>query len=140
MKPITVLHWAAASAAALLIGIAHASTSGEAFGNPGAAAVHGPSQKSFLGAAVGSTASSLYFTGYHGIVSEVYYPVLDTTESVDLQFLVGDTAKTFVDEEKVQPYAAVQTDSRNMTLRGTPTRRGSPHRTERPTTSTTWPR
>jgi glucoamylase len=105
---------AAASAAALLIGIAHASTSGEAFGNPGAAAVHGPSQKSFLGTAVGSTASSLYFTGYRGIVSEVYYPVLDTTESVDLQFLVGDTAKTFVDEEKMQPYAAVQTDSRTM--------------------------
>lgn len=114
MKPRTVLHVAAAAAAVLLIGMAHATTLGEAFGNPGAAAVHGPSQKSFLGTAVGSPASSLYFTGYRGIVSEVYYPVLDTTESVDLQFLVGDTAKTFIDEEKLQPYSAVQTDARTM--------------------------
>lgn len=114
MKPRTVLHMAAASCAALLFGIANATTSGEAFGSPGATAVHGPAQKSFLGTAVGSTASSVYFTGYRGVLSEVYYPVLDTTESVDLQFLVGDTAKTFVDEEKAQPYTAAQTDSRTM--------------------------
>ncbi|XLM20080.1 amylase, partial [Chromobacterium piscinae] len=56
----------------------------------------------------------VYFTGYRGIVSEVYYPVLDTPESVDLQFLVGDAGRTFVDEEKRQAYSASQSDTRTM--------------------------
>jgi len=113
MKLSTMLRWALAAMAVLLFAAAHAATSGEAFGAPGAAAMHGPAQKSFLGTAL-SPASQVYFTGYRGIVSEVYYPVLDTTESVDLQFLVGDSAGTFVDEEKLQPYTAVQTDPRTM--------------------------
>jgi glucoamylase len=99
---------------ALLFSTPHAATSAEAFGNPGAMAVHGPSQKSFLGTALNSPNSQVYFTGYRGILSELYYPVLDTTESVDLQFLVGDAANTFVDEEKRQPYTAMQTDPRTM--------------------------
>src|SRR5471032_2983009 len=113
MKLTTVLRWALAAMWVLLLGAAHAATSGEAFGAPGTAAMHGPAQKSFLGTAL-SSASQLYFTGYRGIVSEVYYPVLDTTESVDLQFLVGDSAGTFVDEEKLQPYTAVQADPRTI--------------------------
>src|SRR5476651_1551515 len=116
MKLATMLRWAIAvmaASAVLLLGTAHATTSGEAFGTPGAPAMHGPAQKSFLGTAL-SPASQVYFTGYRGIVSEVYYPVLDTTEPVDLQFLVGDTAGTFVDEEKLQPYTAVQADPRTM--------------------------
>lgn len=90
-----------------------AATTGEAFGAPGAAPVHGPARKSFLGTAL-SPASQIYFTGYRGIVSEVYYPVLDTTETVDLQFLIGDSAGTFVDEEKLQDYTAARTDSHTM--------------------------
>ena len=113
MRLDSLLRWAIAASAALLLGAAHATTSGEAFGNPGAAPVHGPAQKSFLGTAL-TPASQVYFTGYRGIVSEVYYPVLDTTETVDLQFLVGDAAGTYVDEEKLQPYTAAQTDSRTM--------------------------
>ncbi|MEA3093876.1 MAG: glucoamylase, partial [Caballeronia sp.] len=113
MKLATMFRWAIAAMAALFLSIAHAATSGEAFGTPGGAAVHGPAQKSFLGTALSAT-SRVYFTGYRGIVSEVYYPVLDTTESVDLQFLVGDAAGTFVDEEKLQPYQSVQTDPRTM--------------------------
>lgn len=85
----------------------------EAFGSPGATPVRGPAAKSFLGTAVNG-ASRVYFTGYRGILSEVYYPVLDTPESVDLQFLVGDAGKTFVDEEKQQAYSAAQTDTRTM--------------------------
>jgi len=118
MKLATILRWAIAAMAALLLGAAHATTSGEAFGVPGAEAVHGPAQKSFLGTAL-SSASQVYFTGYRGIVSELYYPVLDTTETVDLQFLVGDAAGTFVDEEKLQPYSAVQTDPRTMSWKVT---------------------
>jgi glucoamylase len=118
MKLAIMFRWAIAAMTALLLGVAHAATSGEAFGAPGAAAVHGPAQKSFLGTALSAT-SQVYFTGYRGIVSEVYYPVLDTTESVDLQFLVSDAAGTFVDEEKLQPYTSVQTDPRTMSWRVT---------------------
>ena len=98
--------------------VAHSANSGEAPGAPGDKAVHGPAQKSFLGTAL-SPASQVYFTGYRGILSEVYYPVLDTTETVDLQFLVGDAAKTFVDEEKREPYTSSQTDPRTMSWRVT---------------------
>lgn len=96
--------------ASLFSPFAHA---GEAFGAPGDTPARGPAAKSFLGTAVGSP-SKVYFTGYRGIVSEVYYPVLDTPESVDLQFLVGDAGKTFVDEEKRQAYSASQSDTRTM--------------------------
>ncbi|MDE1716498.1 amylase, partial [Chromobacterium amazonense] len=96
--------------ASLFSPFAHA---GEAFGAPGDTPARGPAAKSFLGTAVGSS-SKVYFTGYRGIVSEVYYPVLDTPESVDLQFLVGDAGKTFVDEEKRQAYSASQSDARTM--------------------------
>ncbi|MGK4004536.1 glycoside hydrolase family 15 protein [Sorangium sp. So ce1036] len=79
----------------------------------GAPPVWAPAQKSFLGTSV-SAASRVYFTGYRGIVSEVFYPVLDTVNTVDLQFLVGDSAKTFVDEEKLQTYSVAQPDKRSM--------------------------
>ena len=114
MKINVMLSLAAAAAIAVTMDPAHATTAGEAFGSPGTPAVHGPAQKSFLGTAVGASASSVYFTGYRGVVSEIYYPVLDTVESVDLQFLVGDKAKTFVDEEKQQPYTSVQSDAHTM--------------------------
>lgn len=40
--------------------------------------------------------------------------MLDTTETIDLQFLVADAAGTFVDEEKLTPYTAARTDPRTM--------------------------
>ncbi|SAK88060.1 glucan 1,4-a-glucosidase [Caballeronia arationis] len=113
MKLERVLRWGFAVLAALMLGAVHAQTSGEAFGSPGATALHGPARKSLLGTAL-TSASQVYFTGYRGIVSEVYYPVLDTTESVDLQFLVGDAAGSFIDEEKLQSYTAAQTDPHTM--------------------------
>ncbi|WP_437581509.1 glycoside hydrolase family 15 protein [Sorangium sp. So ce887] len=84
-----------------------------ALAGAGAASVWGPAEKSFLGTST-TTASRVYFTGHRGIVSEVFYPVLDTVNTVDLQFLVGDTAKTFVDEEKQQSYTVTQPDKRSM--------------------------
>lgn len=89
-----------------------------AFGAPGSPPMRGPAAKSFLGTAVNG-ASHVYFTGYRGILSEVYYPVLDTPDTVDLQFLVGDAGKTFVDEEKRQAYSVGQTDTRTMSWRAT---------------------
>ncbi len=90
-----------------------ASASGAAPGGPGIASTWAPSEKSFLGTST-TTASSVYFTGYRGIVSEVFYPVLDTANTTDLQFLVGDAAKTFVDEEKLQTYSVTQPNTRSM--------------------------
>ncbi|WP_437493822.1 glycoside hydrolase family 15 protein [Sorangium sp. So ce1014] len=84
-----------------------------ALAGAGAASVWGPADKSFLGTSTTAT-SRVYFTGHRGIVSEVFYPVLDTVNTVDLQFLVGDTAKTFVDEEKHQSYTVTQPDKRSM--------------------------
>lgn len=82
-------------------------------GSPGASSVWGPAQKSMLGTSATST-SRVYFTGYRGIVSEVFYPLVDTVNTVDLQFLVGDTAKTFVDEEKLQTYTSTRPNSKAM--------------------------
>lgn len=87
---------------------------GIAPGGPGAGSSWASAQKSFLGTSA-STTSRVYFTGYRSIVTEVFYPTLDNPNAVDLQFLVGDTAKTFVDEEKVQAsYTATQPDKRSM--------------------------
>lgn len=86
---------------------------GEAFGAPGLAFSHAPAAKSFLGTMPGGT-SRVYFTGYRGILSEVFYPSVDASQSVDLQFLVGDRAGRFVDEEKQQPYRARQTDRHTL--------------------------
>lgn len=85
----------------------------EAFGAPGLPAMRAPAAKSFLGTAVDGP-SRVYFTGYQGIVSEVFYPAVDSPQTVDLQFLVGDRAGTFVDEEKRQPYRARQTHPRTL--------------------------
>ena len=86
---------------------------GEAFGSPGATPVRAPGSKSFLGTAVGNP-SRVWFTGFRGIVSEVFYPQLDTPNTIDLQFLVGDQQNRFVDEEKLQNYTVKQADPRSM--------------------------
>ncbi|WP_437321653.1 glycoside hydrolase family 15 protein [Sorangium sp. So ce385] len=90
-----------------------AAAAGLSAAGAGVASVWGPAEKSFLGTST-TSASRVYFTGYRGIVSEVFYPVLDTVNTVDLQFMVGDTAKTFVDEEKQQSYTVTQPDKRSM--------------------------
>lgn len=82
-------------------------------GGPGAPAVWGPAQKSFLGTAA-SDVSRVYFTGHRGVLTEVFYPVLDTPNVQDSQFLVGDSGGTWVDEEKRQPYRSTRPDKRAM--------------------------
>jgi glucoamylase len=58
--------------------------------------------------------SRVYFTGYRGTLSEIFYPTLDAVQSVGLQFFVADKVKTFVDEERLQPYAATRPDPHSM--------------------------
>ena len=76
--------------------------------------VHDYSQKSMVGTAVNSAASTVYFTGYRGDVSEIYYPTVDTLATANMEFLVGDTARTFLDEEKNQSWTVTQPDPRSM--------------------------
>ena len=67
-----------------------------------------------VGTAVNSTSSSVYFTGYEGNVSEIYYPTVDTLATSNLEFLVGDAARTFLDEEKNESWTVTQPDRRSM--------------------------
>ena len=73
---------------------------GAAPGAPGSASNWTPSNNTILGTAATAT-SDVWFTGYNGIIGEVYYPTADTPNSTDLQFLVGNSAHSWVDEEKV---------------------------------------
>ncbi|MEP0883927.1 glycoside hydrolase family 15 protein [Trichocoleus sp. ST-U3] len=71
----------------------------EAFGHPGTCPTWSPSTLTFLGTAQNPT-SKVWFTGFDGIISQIFYPSTDKAATVDWQFLVGDSAKTWVDEEK----------------------------------------
>lgn len=71
----------------------------EAFGHPGICPTWSPSTLTFLGTAQNPT-SKVWFTGFDGILGEVFYPSVDQPATVDWQFLVGDAAHNWVDEEK----------------------------------------
>ncbi len=106
-------------AATLWAGAALAQATGTAPGCCGLPPIHHSPQKSMVGTAVNSTTSSIYFTGYEGNVSEVYYPTVDTLATANMEFLVGDTAKTFVDEEKLQSWTVTQPDPKSMRWQAT---------------------
>ena len=82
-------------------------------GSPGAPSVWASADKSFLGTSASNT-SRVYFTGSGGIVTEVFYPTLDQVQTADLQFLVGDAANTWVDEEKKQVFSISQHNPHNL--------------------------
>ncbi len=86
--------------------------SSEAVGHPGACPTWSPSTLTFLGTAQNST-SKLWFTGFNGIVGEVFYPSVDKPATVDWQFLVGDSASTWVDEEKQDTSSQVALNNAN---------------------------
>ncbi|HLJ34776.1 MAG TPA: hypothetical protein VKU38_14035, partial [Ktedonobacteraceae bacterium] len=80
---------------------------GVAPGGPGASSVWTPSNNTMPGTAANTT-SDVWFSGYNGIIGEVFYPTADTPNSTDLQFLVGDSGHSWVDEEKVATTSSVQ--------------------------------
>jgi glucoamylase len=57
-----------------------------------------PANNTMLGTSA-SISSNVWFTGYQGVISTVFYPSVDMPNSTVLQFLVGDRAHTWVDEE-----------------------------------------
>ena len=95
--------------AVVLILVGFASTAhavgGTAPGGPGASSVWTPSNNTILGTAENTT-SDVWFTGYNGIIGEVFFPTADTPNTTDLQFLIGDSGHTWVDEEKVDTTSA----------------------------------
>src|SRR5271169_3078022 len=115
MKITSALGLTACLVASHWAGTAVAQVTGTAPGCCGLPPIHDSPQKSMVGTAVNSTSSSIYFTGYAGNVSEVYYPTVDTLATANMEFLVGDTAKTFVDEEKLQKsWTVTQPDPKSM--------------------------
>ncbi len=76
---------------------------------PGVRSVWAPARKDFLGTSASPT-SRVYFTGAEGILTEIFYPVLDQVQNVDMQLLVRDHAGTFEArdaEERRQPTTEV---------------------------------
>lgn len=87
-------------------------TTGEAFGAPGTCPNWSPSTLTFIGTAANPN-SHVWFTGFNGIVSQVFYPSADKPSTVDWQFLIGDAAQTWVDEEKQDTTERVKLTDRN---------------------------
>ena len=71
---------------------------------PGMPSVWTSGSKDLIGTAA-SRISKVYFTGAHGMLTEVFYPSPDTVQNIDLEFLVEDASKTLGaadGEEKLQ--------------------------------------
>jgi glucoamylase len=114
MKLTSVLGLATWLALSPSVNTAFAQTTGAAPQCCGLPPIHDSPQKSMVGTAVNSTLSHVYFTGYEGNVSEIYYPTVDTLAAANMEFLVGDIARTFVDEEKLQSWTVTRPDPRSM--------------------------
>jgi glucoamylase len=70
----------------------------EPFGKPGLPPNWSPASKQGIGTACNDT-SKVWFTIANGIITEVFYPKIDTANTRDIQFLITD-GKTFFDEER----------------------------------------
>lgn len=66
-----------------------------------------PSDNTIVGTAQNTT-SDVWFTGTNGIIGEVYYPTADTPNTTALQFLIGDSGHSWVDQESVNTTSSVR--------------------------------
>src|SRR4051812_37532329 len=94
-------------------------------GGPGALSHYDLARKDCLGTAR-NTSSKVWFTVAGGVLSDVYYPTIDTTNVETLQFLVTD-GSTFTDlQTRDTTYTAAALDPTGMSCRVTSTaKRGS---------------
>ncbi|MBT3586185.1 MAG: hypothetical protein HN509_14860 [Halobacteriovoraceae bacterium] len=84
----------------LSLSLCHTSYAAEAFGQPGAQANWASAKKMQVGTFNEKKKKSLvWFTSAKGILTEVFYPTIDTGQIKDSQFLITD-GKTFFHEEK----------------------------------------
>ncbi len=70
-----------------------------AFGAPGNQALWSPADKEGIGTAY-SRGSRTWFTIWHGILTEIYYPTVDRPQLRDLQFLFSDGNGAFLEEKR----------------------------------------
>ena len=70
-----------------------------AFGAPGACPVWTHANKDGIGTAP-SPASRIWFTIWHGILTEAYYPTVDRPQLKDLEFLFTDGSSLFLEEKR----------------------------------------
>ena len=70
-----------------------------AFGKPGLPPNWSTARKQGVGTAC-SEQSKVWFTIANGIVTEVYYPTIDTANTKDIQFLVTDGVSFFEEERR----------------------------------------
>lgn len=75
------------------------STKGEAFGKPGMEPRWTHSNKDGIGTAY-SNASKIWFTIWRGVVTEVYYPTIDTPQLRDMQLLITNGRDFFHEERR----------------------------------------
>lgn len=84
---------------------------------PGTASDWASAAKEFLGTSL-TEKSRVYFSGAQGIVTEVFYPTIDTVQNVDLEFLVTDTARSwgpeFGEEKRQRQHDISLIDKRAM--------------------------
>jgi glucoamylase len=93
-----------------------AAAPGEAPGAPGAMSHFDLARKDCVGTARNST-SKVWYTVADGVLSDVYYPTIDTTNVETLQYVVTD-GKTFTDlQTRDTTYTATSLDATGMTCR-----------------------
>ena len=120
---LAVLAAAAVTAAAALTvptTIANAAAAGPAPGGPGTLSHFDLARKDCLGTARNRT-SNVWFTVAGGVLSDVYYPTIDTTNVETLQFMVTD-GSTFTDvATRDMTYTVAPLDPTGMSCRVTST-------------------
>ena len=83
--------------------MAHFRGNRAAFGAPGAQALWTHANKEGVGTAF-SNGSRIWFTIWHGILTEVYYPTVDRPQLRDLEFLFSDGDGLFLEEKSDLDY------------------------------------
>ncbi|MBI5097011.1 MAG: glucan 1,4-alpha-glucosidase [Nitrospirae bacterium] len=78
----------------------------EPFGKPGFTPNWSPASKQGIGTACNEE-SKVWFTIANGIVTEIFYPTIDTANTRDLQFLISD-GKTFFNEERRDTLSTIE--------------------------------
>ncbi len=88
---------------------------GTAPGCCGSGPVWPPGGKTSLGRteAPASTGDDVWFTGANGILTELFYPNLDTPDLTDQQFIVGDSRHTWDQTEQAGATHSVATANAN---------------------------
>ncbi len=98
-----------------------------AFGKPGLPPNWSSARKQGVGTAC-SEQSKVWFTIANGIVTEVYYPTIDTANTKDIQFLVTDGVSFFEEERRDTSSKIEYIDESALAYRVTTTSRSGRYR------------